>query len=378
MMAGNGFFPGARHAVTLVIRGGNGSAEGAAMSGPLYVPVLPTRPYAADAYRRLRPEVQGATAPLWSLPPHHGLSPSALAAAVRREVAVVGKAQRHHAAWLDAPFADDTHVLPLAAVLRRAGTFGPLRPVTGPERSARQQQSAMATAADSGDGIGIRVRMPGEWDGDTADAVHDLLERTDPRVPVDLLLDLGGVLADRPDAGKETLRALDAMHSLAAWRTIAMIGGGVLQATAGALEEGWYEQPRREWKTWCHVTEGDRAYLPRLRYGDYGAQPAASLARDTRSGKGGPPWGVLRYTTEQSYVVAKMLTRGDARVAHNRTAARRLLDMPQFRGPVAGAAEAWLRDCAYGSGTGGTGNFSTWLWVGNAQHMTYVVHSLRD
>lgn len=41
----------------------------------------------------------------------------------------------------------------------------------------------------------------------------------------------------------------------------------------------------------------------------------------------------------------------------------------------------WLRDCAYGavgprSGTG-TGTFSTWLSVGNVQHMTHVVRSLR-
>ncbi|MFJ5816740.1 hypothetical protein ACIQGT_23020 [Streptomyces sp. NPDC093108] len=51
--------------------------------------------------------------------------------------------------------------------------------------------------------------------------------------------------------------------------------------------------------------------------------------------------------------------------------------MSDFRGAAAGGGEAWLRDCAYGQGPSGTGNAAVWLRVGNVQHMSYVVRSLR-
>ncbi|MDI5961200.1 beta family protein [Streptantibioticus silvisoli] len=347
------------------------------MAGPLHVPVLPTRPHAADAYRRLHPDVQRAVAPLWTLPPHAGLPPSALAVALEKDLAVVAQVQRYSPAWFDAPFADETQTGAIASILRKAAATGPLRLVTGPGRPLAQQVSALETALRSGNGngIGVRVRVPGEWDFAVTEQVRDLLGRAGPTLRVDLLLDMAGVLADRPDAGKEALRALDALVPLAPWRTVATIAGGVRPATLDMVDPGLREEPRTEWEMWREVADSGRACLPLLTYGDYGVLSAAALARDARSGNGGPPWGVLRYTTERSHVLVKTLAKGEGRIAHNRAAAQQLTALPDFRGAVAGAAEVWLRDCA--SGVGGTGNFGTWNWVGNAQHMTYVVNSLR-
>lgn len=347
------------------------------MSGPLYIPVLPTRPHAADAYRRLRPAIQNAVAPIWNLPPRPGLPRDALAAAVSRDLALVTKSQRYRPAWLDAPFADESEIPILTELLPLASSLGPLRPVTGPGRSEAQQVGALTSARMSGDGLGIRVQVPGEWEGDLTDAVRDLLRRVDPAVPVDLLLDLAAVCAGRRDAGKEALHALDFLVPLVPWRKVAVLGGGFPHVTRDLLEEGLGEEPRADWQVWNEISESGRAYLSMLTYGDYGIQPAAALARTPRSGNGGPPWGVIRYTTDRFFILGKMLTRGAERTAHNRAVTRQVLEHPRFRGPSAGSAEAWLRDCAYGLGSNGTGNSSTWLWVGNAQHMTYVVNSLR-
>ncbi len=110
----------------------------------------------------------------------------------------------------------------------------------------------------------------------------------------------------------------------------------------------------------------------------YGIQPTRAFAREPSAGRGGPAWGVLRYTTEESFVLGKMLTRGDGRAAANRSVARRFLELPDFRGATASAGESWLRDCACGrDGAAGTGNATVWLRVGNVQHMSYVVRSLR-
>ncbi|MFF5444242.1 beta family protein [Streptomyces sp. NPDC012888] len=343
------------------------------MTGLLYVPVLPTRPHAVDAYSRLRPEAQNASAPVWNLPPRPGLAPAELAAQVRKDLAAVSRVQRYRPAWLDAPFAGEDETSVLAELMPEASAFALLRPVTGPGRPEAQQAVALATARTAGDGLGVRVQVPGEWDGRTSGEVRHILERSDPAVRVDLLLDLGAVRADRPDAGKEALRALDSLVPLAPWRTVAVLSGGFPLVTADDLDGGMCEVPRAEGHVWQEIAAGARAYRGMLSYGDYGIQPAEAIGLPPRSGGGGPSWGLLRYTLDGAFVIGRMLASGHDRDAHNRAIARELLAHPGFRGPAASSGESWLRDCAHGIGRGGTGNFGTWLWVGNVQHMTYAV-----
>ncbi|MFF4716917.1 hypothetical protein ACFY2V_36825 [Streptomyces eurythermus] len=347
------------------------------MSGPLYVPVLPARSHAADAFRRLWPDVRAAIKPLWNLPPLPGATPEALAAAVVKYVAPVSAASRH-GGWLDAPFGEDARTAALAEALSPYCELGWLRPVTGPERTEAQQVAAVATARRCLHGLGVRVGVTGEWDARLGEAVRVLLARTGPEVPVDLLLDMGAVLDDRPDAGKEALRALDALMPLAVWRSAALLGGGFPRVTADMLEEGWCESARAEWRMWHEVRATGRAYAPLLGYGDYGVQHPSALAQAPTPGRGGPPWGVLRYTTDSSYLLFRTLTRGPDRIAVNRSAARRITELPEYRGAAAGQGEEWLSDCANGllTTSKGVGGPREWLRAGNLQHMTYVVQGL--
>ncbi|WP_079024339.1 beta family protein [Streptomyces scabiei] len=107
-----------------------------------------------------------------------------------------------------------------------------------------------------------------------------------------------------------------------------------------------HEEPRADWDMWHEIRAGRREGLSRLGYGDYGVQPPAALA--TEPGGGGPPWGVLRYTTDRSFVLCKLLNAGPERTASIRAAARRVRDLSDFRGAAASAGETWLRDCADG------------------------------
>lgn len=350
------------------------------MSEPLYVPVLPVRQHARMAYERLRPDIQAAVAPLWNLPPSPGVTPAALERAHwQKELGRVRGAHRRHPGWIDAPFAEAAQIPALAEILAECSALNRLlRPVTGPERSEAQQTAASESARLCGCGLGVRVRMPGEWDGSAAEAVGALLDRVDQDVPIDLLLDLGTVLPGRPDAGKEALRALDALVALVDdWRTVAVLGGAVPHITDDMLPLGEpHEEPRADWEMWHEILAGGRERLSRLGYGDYGVQPPPALA--TEPGGGGPPWGVLRYTTDRSFVLCKVLSRGPERTASIRGAARRIRDLPEFRGAAASAGETWLRDCADGPVTDskGSGSHTEWLRAGNVQHMTYVVRSL--
>ncbi|MEV7279209.1 hypothetical protein [Streptomyces sp. NPDC093111] len=351
------------------------------MSELSYVPVLQARPHAVEAYGWLQPTDQRHIAPLWNLSPRPGVAVPALAAALGKELRSVSRVQRHGAAWIDAPFADEVQAAVLADLLDEYCVYGRLRPVTGPDRSLLQQSAAFAAAARGGRGIGIRVRVTGEWDAGAAEVVRSLVRRAAPEVDADLLLDMGGVLADRPDAGKEALRALDALFPLTPWRDVCVLSGGFPRVTAEMLERGLCEEPRGDWEMWRGIAQSRRAYVPVLRYGDYGTQHADAIAEVPRppDQKGGPDWGFLRYTTEREFVLSKVLHKGRERsekIAFNRAAAREIVDQPDFRGPMAGAGETWLRDCAGGGGS--TGAFAKWLTVGNAQHVSYVARTLRQ
>ncbi|MFE3945711.1 hypothetical protein ACFXPV_28225 [Streptomyces sp. NPDC059118] len=91
----------------------------------------------------------------------------------------------------------------------------------------------------------------------------------------------------------------------------------------------------------------------------------------------GRPGGRSATPRRRRFVLAKVLARGEDRITVNRAAARQLVEMSDFRGAAAGAGEVWLRDCAHGQGPSGTGTAAVWLRVGNVQHMSYVVRSLR-
>ncbi|MGW1602552.1 beta family protein [Streptomyces eurythermus] len=65
-------------------------------------------------------------------------------------------------------------------------------------------------------------------------------------------------------------------------------------------------------------------------------------------------------------------------MAVNRSAARRITELPEYRGAAAGQGEEWLSDCANGllTTSKGVGGPREWLRAGNLQHMTYVVQGL--
>ncbi|WP_431980927.1 beta family protein [Streptomyces qinglanensis] len=134
----------------------------------------------------------------------------------------------------------------------------------------------------------------------------------------------------------------------------------------------------------AHVARGARdgrglrptAWLRRLR----SAAPRCPCAGPSAGEEGRPTLGALRYTTDSSYFVVKTLTRGQDRVAVNRAAARRIIELAEFRGSGAGPGEEWLSDCANGPLTSseGVGGPTEWLKAGNLQHITHVVRSLSE
>lgn len=338
------------------------------MVEPLYVPVLPVRRGPLAAYSGLTPSLRAAVSPLWTIAP--GTDPAAPPGAV-------AAAQRAMPAWLDARHLEGEP---------RAVTQGlwpyllhtPVRPVTGPGRPDWQRSACADFARACGNGLGVRVRADEAASERGAESVCRFVEGLGgpdlAREPLlDLLLDLEAVTEEWHQADKCALRALELLGPLAVWRSIVLLAGS-FPGSAPVLE-GWppVEAHRHDWDVW-HMVRNAQPGLPvDVTYGDYGAHHAH--AADAGSG-GGPPWGVLRYTTERTFLLAKAPTEGEGHAARAREIARRMIGEPDFRGPGFSEGDRWLHACATGGGTSGAGNAEAWIRAGHSQHLAYVARRL--
>lgn len=349
----------------------------------LYVPVLPVKPHAARAFAWLSPADQRCAAPLWTLPPQEQGALQRLPESAIRGIARSRRFSR--GAWLDLPFAPGI-TESAATRLGELWTVGTLTPVTAPDRPRRLHDLAVASARSAlgGARIGIRVSLPGRWKESRADEIQNLItditrssEFGDAPTAMDLLLDLGTLLEDRPDAGKEVLLALDVLVPLAPWRHIAILSGASSKQPISDLPPGGHDYgTRHDWVLWHAIRNAGRDYSTRVHYGDYGALPAGDVALMQRTRSGPAAWGAIRYTTDSDFLYTKFLTCGEGHHESIRTAAGVVLRSEAYRGLRDGWSHRWLESCANGSG--GVGNAELWNRVSNHQHLTFVIGALRD
>ncbi|MFB7514809.1 hypothetical protein [Streptomyces sp. NPDC056144] len=350
------------------------------MSAPLYVPALPARSSAFLAYAGLAPRLRAAVAPLWTIPPRvpdaRDPDPPALAHHLRKALRRAAHAQRGTPAWLDAPHAE-RQAPGLLGEFTQALADTPLRPVTGVDRPLRHQLASAEAARARGDGLGIRVPLPELPDERLRDALGTLLERTAVAgSPLDLLLDLGAVADEHLPAEKWALRALDLLGPLHPWRTVAVLAGAFPRRVPEGYGAPLAEAERLDWDLWHLLVDGpERPAFP-LTYGDYGADHPAALDRPAEAG-GGSPWGVLRYTTDRTFLLGRVPTRGDGRAEAIRATAREIVEAEDFRGSRFGAGERWLVACAHGRGSEGAGHPAVWRRVAHLQHLTKTARDLR-
>ncbi|MFG2493939.1 hypothetical protein ACGFSD_23225 [Streptomyces caniferus] len=207
------------------------------MAEPLYVPVLPTRRDAWNAYAHLELGVRQRIAPLWTVVPRVG--PERPRGTTLVPDPDSDREGLHH--WLTlrldhlinvmtglTGWVDTAHVESLldASVpsLWRLTTGSSLRLVTGPERDPALQWYAADLAFLGGRGLGIRVLLDDAPDEPLSTRLLTLIDRL--RLPpsrLDLLLDAGSA-EDGDDTGKRALAAL------VPWRTVVLTSGAFPRA----------------------------------------------------------------------------------------------------------------------------------------------------
>lgn len=205
------------------------------MVEPIYVPVLPGRRDAWNAYAELDARVRRRIAPLWTLVPYTGRersrgecatpvrTPGAEQAALDRWLTPrtdqLIEATDGMPGWLD-PVHVEGSVHGASVSLWRLTTRSGLRLVTGPERDPRVQRYVADLAILSGRGIGIRVLVDTPPDEPQSTELLSLIDRLClPLSRMDLILDIGAV-TDAAETSKMAIAALDLMGTLVKWRTI--------------------------------------------------------------------------------------------------------------------------------------------------------------
>ncbi|MFE6060237.1 hypothetical protein [Streptomyces sp. NPDC056431] len=126
----------------------------------------------------------------------------------------------------------------------------------------------------------------------------------------------------------------------------------------------------------AHARRRTRPPAEHVVYGDYGADHPGSHDRPVEA-DGGSPWGIVRYTAERTFLLARVPTRGPDHADAVRAQAGEIVHAEGFRGDGFSDGERWLLSCATGRGTEGVGGPGVWLRAGHIQHMAQVVRALR-
>ncbi|MFI7295738.1 hypothetical protein [Streptomyces sp. NPDC050121] len=359
------------------------------MVEPIYVPVLPTRRDAWTAYEALDPLIRRRIAPLWTLVPHTGpertrgvpaaLEPAGDQAASGRwltpRVDRLITAMDGGPGWVDAAHVEGRGE-GAAVGLWRLATRSRLRLVTGPERDPTLQRYTADLAFLSGRGLGIRLLLDEPPDEPCSTRLLELLDRLClPVSQTDLILDMGAA-TEGDETAKNAIAALDLLGTLRRWRTVVLTSGAFPRTPDQPATAVRYEVRRHDRQLHHAVRVARPGFPTRVMYGDYSVEHAFSANAPSGDDQYGPPWGLLRYTTPDSFLIARAPLRGRERVDRVRAAARWITESGWFRGADHSAGERWLHACAGGEGSGGSGNAETWIKAGHIQHLNFAVHQL--
>jgi hypothetical protein len=343
------------------------------MAIPSYVPGLPAKGAALAGFQQVELSGKERVQPRWTVPPPKRAAEPA--DYLRRKARALRDGPGLHPGWLDARNMEDVLDLVVECLWHEvsATLMGTeLRPVTGPERAPAQQNAAARIAQEWGSGLGVRIRLRTAPDPRLRDRCRELLGRL-RGLELDLLLDLYEV-RNADDAVARALLGLREIGTLAAWRTVVLLGGSFPWGAKELKDHDLTEWPRVEWQTWQAVRDRIEPRGARITYGDYST--VHPLSGDMRPG-GATFYEKPRYTTAEHFLIGKGAAWGQNEPSLMKTLAARIVGDSEFR-MSRSAGERWLQAQADPAAAENPGSPSVWVEKGHIQHLTYVAGQMLD
>ena len=250
----------------------------------------------------------------------------------------------------------------------RLGTH--LVPVTAPDRDPDYNAACMAVHGVHSDGIAIRLGAEDIGDAQIVQTLAQTLGLTP--ADLDVIVDLGLLTRDSVGLSAALLpRALNDVAAVGAWRSMTVLGGSFPENLTG-FAQGITPIEQLEWGLWQQILQ--RQGLNRKpSFGDYTIQhpiPTELPAFPRTS-------AAIRYTTTGEWLVFRgrglhVLAAGGFQ--QYRTLSLDCLNHPAYHGANYSAGDTFISECA--AGRGGTGNTTTWRFVGANQHMVFVASAV--
>jgi hypothetical protein len=201
-----------------------------------------------------------------------------------------------------------------------------------------------------------------------ADVVSTLAQLALPATNVDLIIDVGPVVADVAGVLALGLNALiGGLPQLTAWRSFTVVSSSFPQLLT---HRGVSRFPRIDWDFWQAILATSPMRKPA--FGDYSIETPGFMSF--------PPYiepsAAIRYTTPTEWLVIRGTSiRKPPRFDQFRQLSRTLVGLRNdFRGPAFSWGDHFIYECA--NGMGRVGSLTTWRAVGTDHHLETVADQL--
>lgn len=256
--------------------------------------------------------------------------------------------------------------------LREVGSFSV--PVTGMARDAAYQEAVRDEVGAGGHGVCFRISLEEAADDDLGMKIGRLLKTLRTQLEtVDLVLDCGAPKYEPLEGfASMMLGLIGNLPDLAKWRSFTVCGTSFPQSM-GALQLGGQKVLRYEWLFYKKLLDLLGRGKRKPTFGDYGIAHPDVVVMDMRLVK---PAGTLRYTVDDAWYVIKGPNVRDNGTTQYQDHCAKLAKSNLFLGKTFSAGDDYVEKCAQGAV--GTGNLTTWRWVGTNHHLEKVVADLAN
>jgi hypothetical protein len=296
--------------------------------------------------------------------------------------------KRVHRKWKSrASFVDLNHIHPSE---RMSNGYHPVRfvfdglrafgcssvPVTGLDRDKQYQQEVKEVMAIDKVGACLRVGIEIAAKSSFKPQVDSLLSILKARpTNCDFILDLGAPSFLPIEGFARVLQTIiGALAHLGEWRTLSLIGTA-FPYTMGEIKKEAQIVARYEWMLYKTLIAAlDRSGLRLPAFGDYGIAHPSVPPADMRLVK---PFAKIRYTINDAWYIVKAKNVRDEKYGgfeQYRELCGRIMSSRHYCGPTYSWGDARIAQCA--SGTGSTGNLTTWVQVDTNHHAEKVVRDI--
>ena len=248
-------------------------------------------------------------------------------------------------------------------------------PIIGLDRIDEHQNYIKDIVAIDKKGLAIRVSLEEIVRNNFNNSIETLLSTSGLKpMQCDFILDLDAPNFTPIDGFVKLIaNIIQNIPYLEQWRTLILIGTS-FPSSMGEVNKGISTIPRHEWTLYESLIKLLNTMNLRFpTFGDYVINHPALLQMDMRIVK---PSASIRYTIRDKWLIIKGTNVRDNGTEQYKKHCKDLIKTGYFYGSDFSFGDTYIFDCS--TGKKGTGNLTTWRWVGTNHHLETVARDVSN